>query len=158
MIPNVCRKKDFREETAKPGWIQEPLTAAEQLRHEPGPIFSKIMRMSAQDSQLQAKSRSYRANYRRHVCGEPPNQKHPKIVPIWGFCGSTEKGLIQKRPDVHKIVLSIKLPSPPPQKKCHFEGFLLICTVFPDFGPFQGGGLTKFCGQEFYGHPDFSDL
>ena len=40
--------------------------------------------------------------------------------------------------------------------------FSQICTVFPHFlGPFQGwggGGKTKICGQEFYGHPDFSDL
>ena len=51
----------------------------------------------------------------------------------------------QKRPDVH-----------------NFEDFILICTVFPHFGPFSGefsgggGGKTKFCGQELYGHPDFS--
>ena len=35
----------------------------------------------------------------------------------------------------------------------------MISTVFPDFGPFSGGGggKTKFRGQEFDGHPDFSD-
>ena len=42
-----------------------------------------------------------------------------------------------------------------------FEDFLLICTVFPHFGPFGGGGggrdKTKFCGQEFYGHPELFD-
>ena len=39
----------------------------------------------------------------------------------------------------------------------NFEDFLLICTVFPQFALFfsGGGGETKFCGQEFYGHPDF---
>ena len=66
----------------------------------------------------------------------------------------------QKRPDVHKIVLSIKSRSPPPPgKSVNFEDFILICTVFPHFGPFLGGGgvKTKFCGQEFYGHPDFSE-
>ena len=62
-----------------------------------------------------------------------------------------------KRPDVHKIVLSIKSRSPPPGKSVNFEDFLLIYTVFPHFGPFGGGGLTKFCGQEFHGHPDFSN-
>ena len=67
----------------------------------------------------------------------------------------------QKRPDVHKIVLSIKsrFPPPPPRKSVNFEDFILICTVLPHFGPLSGGGggRTKFCGQEFYGHPDFSD-
>ena len=43
--------------------------------------------------------------------------------------------------DVHKFVLSIKLRSPPPGEKCHFEDFLLICTVFPHFGPFSGGAV-----------------
>ena len=65
----------------------------------------------------------------------------------------------QKRPDVHKIVLSIKLRSPPPRKSVNFED--LVCTVFPHFGPFPGGGgggKTKFCRQEFYGHPNFSAL
>ena len=46
-------------------------------------------------------------------------------------------GFVQKRPvcgpDVHKIVLSIKSRSPP----------LLICTVFPHFGPFSGGGQNQ---------------
>ena len=45
----------------------------------------------------------------------------------------------QKCPDVHKIVLSIKLPSPP-WKCVNFEDFVLICTVFPHLGPFLGGG------------------
>ena len=66
----------------------------------------------------------------------------------------------QKRPDVHKIVLSINLrsPTPPPGKGVNFEDFLLICTGFPHFGPFSRGVNAKFCGQEFYGHPNFSDL
>ena len=67
----------------------------------------------------------------------------------------------QKRPDVHKIVLSIKycVSPPPPPQSVNFEDFLVIRTVFPYFGPFFGGrGKTKFCGQDFYGHPDFSDL
>ena len=47
----------------------------------------------------------------------------------------------QKRPDVHKIVLFIKLRPPPPTgKSVNFEDFLLICTVFPHFGPFSAGG------------------
>ena len=59
--------------------------------------------------------------------------------------GSCEYGVVglpkfQKRPDVHKIVLSIKLRSPPPGKTVNFEDFLLICTVFTHFGPFSGGG------------------
>ena len=40
------------------------------------------------------------------------------------------------------------------------SGALLICTVFPHIlGPFGGGGgrKTEFCGQEFYGHPGFSE-
>ena len=65
--------------------------------------------------------------------------------------------ILQKRPDVHKIVLPIKL-RPPPGKSVNFEDFLLICTVFPHFGPFSGGGQTKFRGQEFHGHPDFSEF
>ena len=46
---------------------------------------------------------------------------------------------IQKRPDVHKIVLSIKSHSPP-GKSVNFEDSPLICTVFPHFGHFWGGG------------------
>ena len=66
--------------------------------------------------------------------------------------------LSQKHPDVHKIVLSIKVRSPPPPgRSVNFEDSVLICTVFPHFGPFRGGGggKTKFCGQEFYGHQTF---
>ena len=63
---------------------------------------------------------------------------------------------VQKRPDVHKIVLSIKLRfrPPPPGKSVNFTDlynfFLMLCL-------FSGGGgcKTKFCGQEFYGHTDF---
>ena len=64
--------------------------------------------------------------------------------------------LNRKRPDVHKIVLSIKSP-PPPRKSVNFEDFILIRAVFLILGPFGGGGKPNFCGQEFYGHPDFSD-
>ena len=42
--------------------------------------------------------------------------------------------------------------SPAPGKSVNFEDLLLICTVFPHFGR-----KTKFCGQEFYGHPDLSE-
>ena len=72
---------------------------------------------------------------------------------------TASKGKTQKHPDVHNIVLSIKLRFPP-RESVTFEGFILICTVFPHFGPFSGGGgggKTKFCGQEFYGHPGFSE-
>ena len=35
---------------------------------------------------------------------------------------------------------------------------MLICTVFPHFGTFRGGGGgTKFRRQEFDGRPDFSE-
>ena len=80
----------------------------------------------------------------------PPQLRGLKFTPF----------INQKRPGVHKIVLSIKSRStPPPGKSVNFEDFILICTVFPHFGPFSGGGgKTKFCGQEFYGHPDFSEL
>ena len=54
----------------------------------------------------------------------------------------------QKRPDVHKIVLSIKL-HPPPGKGLDFEDFIRIRTVSPHSGPFSGGGG----GVE----PNFSD-
>ena len=65
----------------------------------------------------------------------------------------------QKRGDVHKIALYITLRFPPPPgKSVDFEDFLLICTVFPHFRLFSGGGGgAKFCGQEFYGQPDFFD-
>ena len=48
----------------------------------------------------------------------------------------------QKRPAVHKIVLSIKIAfsPPPPGKVVSFKDSLLICTVFPHFGPFCGWG------------------
>ena len=56
----------------------------------------------------------------------------------------------QKRPDVHEIVLSIKLRFPPPGKSVKFEDFLLICTVFPHFGPFfWGGGEPNFADKTF---------
>ena len=47
--------------------------------------------------------------------------------------------------------------TPPPRKSANLEDFLLICTVFPHFGPLSGRGKIKFCGQELYGHPDFSE-
>ena len=48
---------------------------------------------------------------------------------------------------------------PPPRKGVNFEDFILICAVFSSFWDLFGGGRgkTKFCRQEFYGHPDFSD-
>ena len=46
--------------------------------------------------------------------------------------------LFQKRPDVHKTVLSVKLRSPRP-KSVNFEDFLLICTVFSAFWALLGG-------------------
>ena len=65
----------------------------------------------------------------------------------------------QKRPDVHKIVLSIKLRFPP-LKKCQLWGFSNDLYSFSSFwalSAYRGGGKTKLCRQEFYGHPDFSD-
>ena len=71
-------------------------------------------------------------------------------------------GFVQKHPDVHKIVLSIKLRSPPPPgKSVNLVDFLLICTVFPHFGPFLegGGGKPNFADKNFMDtQPDFSDL
>ena len=65
----------------------------------------------------------------------------------------------QKCPDVHKIVLSTKssFPPPPPPKKCQFRGFYTNCTFFSSFWALLGGGVNQICGQEFYGHPDFSE-
>ena len=62
--------------------------------------------------------------------------------------------MYQTRPDVHKIVLSVKLrpPPPPPPKSVKFEDFLPICAVLPHFGPF-----SKFCRRGFDGHPDFCE-
>ena len=58
--------------------------------------------------------------------------------------------LFQKRPDVHKIVLSIKLLPPPPRESVNFEDCSLICTVFPHFGPFWGGGVKpNFADRNF---------
>ena len=57
--------------------------------------------------------------------------------------------LIQKRPDVHKIGLSIKLRFLPPRKKCQFRGFSTDLYSFSSFWAiFWGGRGTKFCGQE----------
>ena len=44
---------------------------------------------------------------------------------------------------VHKIAFL-----PPPGKSVNSGGFILICTVFPHFGPFSGGGGVK---------PNFAD-
>ena len=57
-------------------------------------------------------------------------------------------------PNLHKIVLSIKLrfPPPPPRKSVNFEEFLLICTVFPHFGLLFGGG-----GGGYGAKPNFAD-
>ena len=49
---------------------------------------------------------------------------------------------------------AFSLNNPLVGRSVNFEDFFLICTVFPHFGPFLGEGGTKFCGQEFYGHPD----
>ena len=69
----------------------------------------------------------------------------------WGFWGFSS--LFQKRPDVHKIVLSITMRSPPPPEK---SVNLRIFYWFVQFFPIWGGGETKLCGQEFNGRPDFS--
>ena len=50
--------------------------------------------------------------------------------------------LIQKRPDVHKIILSRKLLCSRGQVSI-FEDLLLICTVFLILGPFWGGEGKK---------------
>ena len=42
----------------------------------------------------------------------------------------------------------------PPRKSVNFEDSLQFFLIWCG----GGGGKTKFCGQEFYGHPDFSDL
>ena len=50
--------------------------------------------------------------------------------------------------------------SPPPPKSVNFEDFILICTVFPHFGTFFGGGgvgENQILRTRFYGHPDFSE-
>ena len=66
----------------------------------------------------------------------------------------------QKRPDVHKIVLSMKLrPPPPPRKSVNFEDVLLICTVFLILDPFRGGGgKPNFADKNFMGTQTFSDI
>ena len=49
---------------------------------------------------------------------------------------------------------------PPPPQSANFEGFSTDLYSFSSFWALfagGGGGKTKFCGQEFYGHPDFSD-
>ena len=46
---------------------------------------------------------------------------------------------------VHKIAFP-----PPPGKSVTLEDFLLICAVFPHFGPFSGGGgKPNFAGKNF---------
>ena len=94
--------------------------------------------------------------YRRWGGGSQEGELHNNW---WAALPSEEicycKG--QKYPDVHKIVLSIKLRPHPPKKR-QFWGFSTDLHSFPYFGPFSvGGGGTKFCGQEFYGHPEFSE-
>ena len=44
---------------------------------------------------------------------------------------------------VHKIDLSIKIASPPPQERVNFEDFPLICTVFPHFRPWGGNQILR---------------
>ena len=76
-----------------------------------------------------------------------------------------EKDLIfitQKCPDVHNIVLSIKLRSPLKKKSITFEdlpNFPLICTVFLILGPFRlgrgGGGKPNFADKNFMGTQTF---
>ena len=66
---------------------------------------------------------------------------------------------IQKRPDLHKIVLSIKsrFPPPPPAARENVSILRILYKFFLILGPFRGGGKTKFCREEFHGHPDFSE-
>ena len=47
---------------------------------------------------------------------------------------------LQKRPDVHKIILSIKLRSPPPGTKCQFWGFSTDLYGLSSVWAFLGGG------------------
>ena len=59
---------------------------------------------------------------------------------------------------INHFVHKIAFPSPP-RKKCQFRGIYTDLYSFSSFWTlFRGGGKTKFCGQEFHGHPDFSDL
>ena len=49
---------------------------------------------------------------------------------------------------------SLKLPgSPPPGKSVNLEDFLLLCTVFPPFGPFSGGGGNQILRTRFLWTP-----
>ena len=87
------------------------------------------------------------------------NTEQPNRFTMWVSLGAeaiTELPASQKRPDVHKIVLSIKIafpPPPPPEKVSIFEDFLLICTVFPRFGPFSKGKGVK----PNFAHKNFMD-
>ena len=89
-----------------------------------------------------------------------PNTSH-KMRVVWhknlNFYGIQTPTFIQKRPDVHKIALSIKLRSPHPGKKCQLwrfsstdlYSFSSVWALFRE---------TKVCGQESYGHPGLCDL
>ena len=136
----------------------------------PQNLFSSVAAVSRHTPPPQKKALSHLSPFNCQGCRT--SSCLGKGVALQGGCSSYACGFRatlcnyapppQKRPDVHKIVLSIKSRFPPPpsaEKSVNFEHSILICTVFPHFGPFSGGvGVkTKFCGQEFYGHPDFSD-
>ena len=61
--------------------------------------------------------------------------------------------LNQKRPDVHKIVLSLKLRSPP-RKKCQFRGLSTDLYSFPTFWGLFGGGVNQLL---FFADKNFVD-
>ena len=128
------------------GWEREK----GRIRKIPGPSLSK--------SGKSRKNWESPKKDKKDKKGRTSPDREP--LPVWNppFSGPW----IQKRPDVHEIALSIKSRSlPPPQKKCQFWGCYTDLYSFSlILGPFRGGGgcKTKLCGQEFYGHPDFSDL
>ena len=64
----------------------------------------------------------------------------PRSRMLWDEDSHRQAAWNQKRPDVHKIVLSIQLRSPP-QKKCEFWGFSTDLNSFSSFWAlFRGGG------------------
>ena len=78
---------------------------------------------------------------------------HQHTPPYRAIPGVSHPFVRNAQMSINRFVHKVAFPPPPTEKSVNFGDFLLICRLSLTLGPF----LNQFCGQEFYGHPDFSD-
>ena len=81
---------------------------------------------------------------------------------FWGFPSGGEPCQIKRGPQPHfgrGVLREVSLPPPPWRPQIYMGTFLSSVRNAQMSTTFRvgEGGKTKFCKQELYGHPDFSD-